>query len=421
MLELLLSRRFGPLFVTQFLAAFSDNFLKNALVFLLVFKVGGAQADLLVTLAGAVFILPFFFLSGLGGELADRFDKAVVARWLKLIEIGPALVACLGYALGSVPILYAALFAYGVMAALFGPIKYGILPDHLAARDLPAGNALIEGATFVAILTGTIAGGLVAQAGGGWGLFTVLNLGFAVACYVVSRSIPPTGAAAPGIAVRANLLASTAALIRELRQDGRLLMMALAISHFWAVGVVVMALVPSFLKRLFHADEAVVTLHFALFALAIGVGSLIGARLMAGRIRLWPAPITGAVMGLAALDLGWSLAGISAPALPMGLAAFFSEPAHWRVSAALAVLAMAGGAYVVPTFAAAQVWAPVDRRARVVGAVNVCNAGFMVAASLALAGMQAAGLAPAVILVAIGIVNLSAALWLWLNLPADPA
>ena len=158
--SLMTSRRFAPLFWCQFFAAFNDNFLKSALAFLLLFKLGSAGSASLVTLGGAVFIAPSFLLSGLAGELADRFDKAIIAERLKRSEIGAAAVAAVGFLLNSVPVLFLALFLFGVLAALFGPVKYGLLPDKLRREELPAGNALIEGATFLAILFGTIAGGL---------------------------------------------------------------------------------------------------------------------------------------------------------------------------------------------------------------------------------------------------------------------
>ena len=163
---LLASRRFAPLFWCQFFSAFNDNFLKNALASLILFKIGGQAAESLVTAAGGVFIAPFFLLSALGGELADRFDKALVARILKLVEIGAAAIAIAGFQLHSLPLLFLALFLFGLIGALFGPIKYGILPDHLQRGELPAGNALIEGATFLAILGGTIAGGVAMKDGG---------------------------------------------------------------------------------------------------------------------------------------------------------------------------------------------------------------------------------------------------------------
>src|SRR5215468_2904816 len=165
-LHLMTSRRFAPLFWCQFFSAFNDNFLKNALGFLIVFHIGGDGAASLNTLALAIFIAPLFILSGLGGQLADRFDKAVVARYLKLVEIFVVGLAIAGFATQSVPTLFVALVLFGVIAALFGPIKYGILPDHLAHEELPAGHALVEAATFMAILFGTIVASFTARNGG---------------------------------------------------------------------------------------------------------------------------------------------------------------------------------------------------------------------------------------------------------------
>src|SRR5262245_42098177 len=153
---LMLSRRFAPLFWCQFFSAFGDNFLKNALVFLIVYKLGGEGAESLTQLAATVFIAPYFFLSAFGGEMADRFDKAVVAQRLKLAEIGIAGIAIAGFWFHSLPVLFVALFGFGVIGSLFGPIKYGILPDLLQRSELPKANALVEGATFMAILLGTM-------------------------------------------------------------------------------------------------------------------------------------------------------------------------------------------------------------------------------------------------------------------------
>src|SRR6516225_2789823 len=195
--SLLLTRRFAPLFWCQFFSAFSDNFLKNALVFLLVYQIGGAQADSLTQLAAAVFIAPYFFLSALGGEVADRYDKAKIAQRLKFAEIGIAVIAVIGFALHSILILFVALFLFGVIGSLFGPIKYGILPDHLARSELPAGNALVEGATFIAILM----------------------IVFALACWSSSLLIPPTGEGAPNLKIRTNIAVSTYDLIGHLLDD----------------------------------------------------------------------------------------------------------------------------------------------------------------------------------------------------------
>jgi acyl-[acyl-carrier-protein]-phospholipid O-acyltransferase / long-chain-fatty-acid--[acyl-carrier-protein] ligase len=256
---LLLSRRFAPLFWCQFFSAFSDNFLKNALVFLILFKIGGGAAETLITLAAAVFIAPYFFLSGLGGELADRYDKAIVAQRLKLAEIGVALIAIVGFVTHSVPVLFVALFCFGVIGSLFGPIKYGILPDHLARSELPAGNALVEGATFMAILLGTIVGGLAAKDGGDPASFAGLMIVFALLCWISSLFIPRTGEAAPDLAISRNIAASTARLLRHLRSDDRLFWGALVTSWFWLVGAVVLSLLPPLVKFVLGGTEEVIT------------------------------------------------------------------------------------------------------------------------------------------------------------------
>src|SRR5437660_8676349 len=220
--SLLLTRRFAPLFWCQFFSAFNDNFLKNALVFLILFKIGGPDAEALITLAAAVFITPYFFLSALGGEIADRYDKAFVAQRLKLAEIGVALIAVLGFATHHVIILFVALFLFGVIASLFGPIKYGILPDHLQRSELPAGNALVEVATFIAIPLGTIVGGLAAKNGGDPASFAMLMIVFSFLCWGASLMIPPTGQGAPDLVVRQNIFVSTWELLKDLRSDRRI-------------------------------------------------------------------------------------------------------------------------------------------------------------------------------------------------------
>ena len=223
--SLLATRRFAPLFWCQFFSAFGDNFLRTALVFLILFKVGGSGSEVLISLASATVIAPYFFLSGLGGQMADRFDKAIVARRLKLSEIFAASIAVAGFALHSLPILFFALFCYGVIAALFGPIKYGILPDHLKQSELPRGNALIESATFIAILLGTIVGGIAAKNGGSFASFAALMIAFSSFSFITSLFILPTGEGAPHLSVQANIAASTVSLI-----EGNSLLTAFTIS-----------------------------------------------------------------------------------------------------------------------------------------------------------------------------------------------
>src|ERR1700674_1387716 len=235
-MSLMTSRRFAPLFWCQFFSAFNDNFLRYALVFLILFRSSEKGGEALIAVAGGIFIAPSVFLSGLGGELADRYDKAIVARWLKLAEVGVAGVAVGGFLAHSISLLLVTLFLFGVIATLFGPIKYGILPDHLAREELPAGTALIESATFLAILLGTIASGLAAKSGGAiW--FAILVMTFACVCWGSSLLIPRTGEASPELQVDRNLLRSTLGLLRGLLLDQRILWGAAVLSWFWVVGI----------------------------------------------------------------------------------------------------------------------------------------------------------------------------------------
>lgn len=412
--SLMTTRRFAPLFWCQFFSAFNDNFLKNALVFLILFKVAGAGEEaahpgILVTLAGAVFIGPFFILSGLGGELADRYDKALIAKRLKFAEVFAAAAAAIGFFLHSVPILFVALGLFGTVAALFGPIKYGILPDHLKRNELTAGNALVEAATFLAILLGTIVAGFASALGGDALAFSALIMVFAILCWLSARQIPSTGEAAPTLRIDPNVARSTVALLRDLYADTRLWRGSLIVSWFWLVGAVVLALLPVLVRESLNGSETVVTLLLAIFSVGIAVGSALASWLASGRIVLLPTPIGALFMGLFALDLAWTVSHLPpVSGEVMGAGAFLSTGAGLRVAAAFAGLAVAGGLYIVPSFAAVQAWTDKDKRARVIGAVNVLTAAFMVTGALGLAALQGAGWSMASLLTLIGVANLAA-------------
>jgi acyl-[acyl-carrier-protein]-phospholipid O-acyltransferase/long-chain-fatty-acid--[acyl-carrier-protein] ligase len=414
---LLLSRRFLPLFACQFFAAFNDNFLKTALVFLILFRSGGGNAGALITLASAVFIAPFFFLSGLAGQLADRHDKARVAQWVKFVEMFVAGLAVLGYMRQSLPLLFTALAGFGVLATLFGPIKYGILPDHLRREQLPAGNALIEGATFIAILLGTIVGGLASRDGGDAASFAALVMGFSLACWLSALLIPPGGQGAPGLRVTANIAASTAAMLRHLRSDKRLWWGAMVTSWFWLTGIVVLALLPTLIKVLIGGDEDTVTAYLALFSIAVGVGSGLAAAIARGRIVLMTTAAGGVLIAAFALDLGVATLGLAPAAAPQGPAVVFAGALGLRAAIDLAGLAIAGGLFIVPAFAAVQAWAGADYRARTVAAVNVLNAAFMTAATIVVAVLQHFGVTVPVLFIIVGAATLAVALAIWWTMP----
>jgi acyl-[acyl-carrier-protein]-phospholipid O-acyltransferase/long-chain-fatty-acid--[acyl-carrier-protein] ligase len=414
---LLLSRRFAPLFWCQFFAAFNDNFLKTALVFLVLFRAGGADAGALITLASAIFIAPFFFLSGLAGELADRYDKARVAQWVKFVEMFVAALAVLGYVRQSLLLLFAALAGFGVLATLFGPIKYGILPDHLRREQLPAGNALIEGATFIAILAGTIVGGLASRDGGDAAIFAVLVMGFSLACWVSALLIPPTGQGAPHLKVSGNIAASTAAMIRHLRADPRLWWGAMVTSWFWLTGIVVLSLLPTLIKLLIGGNEDTVTAYLALFSVAVGIGSGLAAAIARGRIVLMTTVAGGVLIAAFALDLGAATLGLAPAATPQGPGVAFASAVGLRAAIDLAGLAIAGGLFIVPAFAAVQAWAGADYRARTIAAVNVLNAAFMTAGTVVVATLQHFGATVPMLFILVSATTLLVALAIWMTMP----
>jgi acyl-[acyl-carrier-protein]-phospholipid O-acyltransferase/long-chain-fatty-acid--[acyl-carrier-protein] ligase len=416
--SLMTSRRFAPLFWCQFFSAFNDNFLKNALIFLILFRIGGPDAEAMITLAGAVFIAPFFLLSGLGGQIADRFDKALVAQRLKLTEIGATLLAASGFALQSLPTLFTALFLFGVLAALFGPIKYGILPDHLARDELPAGNALVEGATFLAILLGTIAGGLASRGADPF-IFIGLIVGFAFLCWGAALLIPKTGEAAPDLRVQVDIFGSTRTLLADLWRDPKLRWGGIVVSWFWLVGAVALALLPPLVKIVLGGNEGVVTAYIAIFAIGIAIGSQLAAWLLHGRILLLPTLIGAILLGLFALDIGWASMG-TVPAPPSGSALeILGSPLGIRAMIDLAGLAIAGGLFIVPSFAAVQAWAGAECRARVVAAVNVLSAAFIVVGGLGIAALQSVGFTTGQLFLLVGALCLLAALAIGRTMPTS--
>jgi acyl-[acyl-carrier-protein]-phospholipid O-acyltransferase/long-chain-fatty-acid--[acyl-carrier-protein] ligase len=429
--DLATSRRFAPLFWCQLCSALNDNFLKNALVMLILFGLGGsgsgvgAQGPALVTLAGIVFIAPFFILSALGGELADRFDKASMAASVKLAEIPIAGFAAVGFFLQSVTLLFVALGLFGIVAALFGPVKYGILPEKLRTAELSAGNAMVEGATFLAILAGTIAGGVAVKSVKTPELVVAVILALAVASWAFARAIPVAGPAAPGLAVTRNPWTSTVALLRGLNGQARLWSGAQIVSWFWVVGSVTLALLPALVKDNIGGNEDVVMLGLAAFVLGIAAGSALAARASRGAPNLTLVPLGAGLMGLCAVAVA-ALASLLAPgAEPLGAWGLLRTGTGLALMGTLCGLAIAGGLFIVPAFAAVQAWSPPQARARVIASVNVLNAAYMVAAGAVVAALQALGAGVAPLFAGLGILCFGAMFYVlraWeaqgVNLPA---
>jgi len=418
--RLITSRRFAPLFVSQFFSAFNDNYVRNMLVLLILFRLGDEHAGPLVTLAIALFMLPSIFLSALGGEWADAHDKAFIARRLKLVEIFVQMVAAAGFVLASLPMLYAALVGLGIIAALFTPVKYGILPDHLAREELPAGNALIEGATFVAILCGIIFGGYAAGHDRSALGVTLQLMTIAALCYGASLFIPATSIGAPGLRADRNILRSTWCCVVELKTDARIWTGTQAVSWFWLVGAVALSLVPVLIKQRIGGGIAVETAVNALFAVGIAAGSILAAVIARGRLWLTPTPIAAVAMAGFLIDLGLATSGLSRTDSSVALSDFLESGTGLRIAVDVTGLAAAAGLFVVPAFAAVQAWAREARRARVIAGVNIVSSLYMVGATLVTALLQSTlvGLSEPHLLILLGVLNLAAGVYFWTKFAA---
>ena len=392
---LLRTRRFAPLFGTQFLGAFNDNLYKNALIVLLTFQ--SAQwttlaPELLANLAAGIFILPFFLFSATAGQLADKYDKALIARLTKLLEVAIMAVAAAGFWLHSLPVLMTALFLLGLQAALFGPVKFAILPQHLHPDELVGGNALIEAGTFVAILVGTLAGGLLAGAVAQPMWIAVGGLLVAVLGYLTSRDIPPAPAPDPGLKINLNPITETWHNINFARSNRTVFLSILGISWFWLYGALFLAQFPAYTKNVLGGGEATVTLLLAIFTVGIGLGSLLCERMSGKHVEIGLVPFGSIGLTLFGIDLYF--------ASPVGLVgngthellALLSMPAIWRVLFDLMMLGVFGGFFIVPLYALVQIRSAPEQRARIIAANNILNALFMVVGALGAAAALGAGL-----------------------------
>ena len=392
---LLKTRRFAPLFGTQFLGAFNDNLYKNALIVLLTFQ--SAQwttlaPELLANLAAGIFILPFFLFSATAGQLADKYDKALIARLTKLLEVAIMAVAAAGFWLHSLPVLMTALFLLGLQAALFGPVKFAILPQHLHPDELVGGNALIEAGTFVAILVGTLAGGLLAGAVAQPMWIAVGGLLVAVLGYLTSRDIPPAPAPDPGLKINLNPITETWNNINFARSNRTVFLSILGISWFWLYGALFLAQFPAYTKNVLGGGEATVTLLLAIFTVGIGLGSLLCERMSGKHVEIGLVPFGSIGLTLFGIDLYF--------ASPVGLVgngthellALLSIPAIWRVLFDLMMLGVFGGFFIVPLYALVQIRSAPEQRARIIAANNILNALFMVVGALGAAAALGVGL-----------------------------
>lgn len=416
---LLVSSRFGPLFWTQFLSAFNDNALKNALVLMIAYRpevAGSWSPGIVIPLAGGLFILPYFLCSATAGMLADTADKSRLAQLIKFVEIFVMLAAALAVLLGHAGWILALLFAMGIEAAFFGPLKYAILPDLLAPDALLLGNALVEAGTFLAILLGTIAGMLIAGEHGGR-IIAVLIVAVAIGAWLSSRRLPPVPPSATGRADW-NLFAATARLIGQAAREEKTWRSMLGISWFWLVGAMYLSQFPTYVRFVLGCEEAVVTLFLAVFSVGIAVGSLLCNKVLRGKVSPRTVPWGALGMGVLSLDLYLASPAPAAGPVLVSVGGFLATPAGWRIVADLFGIALFGGVFVVPLYAILQVASDEAVRAQTIAANNVVNAAAMVVAAVVTAALIWAGLSVPGLFVVAGGATLLVAYAFWLLAPS---
>ncbi len=393
-IHLLGMRRFAPFFWTQFLGAFNDNLYKNALVVMLTFQTASwttLTPETLTNLAAGLFILPFFLFSATAGQLADKYDKAWLSRLVKLLEIVIIGVAALGFYLHSLSVLLAALFLLGLQSALFGPVKYAILPQHLAEEELVGGNALVESGTFVSILIGTLAGGLLAGSGLSPGWIAIAGFIVALAGYAASRGIPPAPAPSPDLRINLNPLTETWRSMVFARENRTVFLAIVGISWFWLYGALLLAQFPVYARNVLGGNEALVTLMLSIFTVGIGAGSMLCERFSGRHVEIGLIPIGAIGLTLFGADLAMGSPTAMPANAPLPLAALLATGSCWRVLFDLFAIGFFGGFFVVPLYVLMQSRSAPELRARIIAANNILNALFMVAGALAAGALLGLG------------------------------
>jgi acyl-[acyl-carrier-protein]-phospholipid O-acyltransferase/long-chain-fatty-acid--[acyl-carrier-protein] ligase len=380
---LLKTKRFLPLFLAQFLGAFNDNLFKNALVILITYQLAerlALNAQIIIALASALFILPFFLFSEVAGQCADKYEKSFLIRWIKAAEIGIMCVAGIGFYTQALPILLATLFILGTHSALFGPLKYAILPDHLEANELIAGNGLVEAGTFLAILIGTLLGGVLILNHHGVLIISTLMIGLAIIGWVASCFIPKTQSHNPKLKIQWNIIQDTWQLLYDSKDNQTLLRSIIGISWLWFVGAIFMAGFPVFAKDILYADETVISLFVAIFSIGVAMGALSCNQLLKGKTDPLYAPAAAFGMMLFTLDLCVSVSHAStiASGTRVGFTDFLQNLQAWRMTADLLMISICAGLYTVPLYALIQQHSAPDHRSRNVAISNVLSSWFMV-------------------------------------------
>jgi 1-acyl-sn-glycerol-3-phosphate acyltransferase len=418
--RLLAERRFGPLFWTQFLGAANDNFFKFAFTLLATYHAaewGGVDPGTAGFVIGAIFIAPFLIFSATSGQLADKIEKSSLMRFVKDLEIAVMLIAATGFIVRSAPLLYFAVFLMGLHSTLFGPVKYAYLPQHLDDQELTGGNGLVEMGTFVAILGGTLAGGILVKSGDQGVIFVALAcVAVAILGRFAARFIPHSPAPDPGLAINWNPFSETWRNLRIAARQRAVFNSLLGISWLWFFGSIFLTSFTPFARDVLGGDENVVTLLLAVFSVGIGLGALACERLSGRKVEIGLVPFGSIGMTLFAIDLWLASRGMTPGGL-RGLGQFIRDPASWRVMADLFFLAFFGGLFSVPLYALIQSRAEPSHRARIIAANNILNALFMIVAALMAMALLRAGLTLPQLFLVVGLMNAVVAAYIYLLVP----
>jgi len=424
--ELLKTKRFLPLFITQALGAFNDNGFKNALVILVTYKLAEAQglnAPLFITIAAAIFILPFFLFSATAGQLADKYEKTKLIHKIKFAEIILMILAIASFYLESVTLGLIVLFLLGTQSTFFGPIKYGILPQHLSDDELIGGNGLIETGTFLSILLGTLFGGVLITMDNGLTYVSITLLSLSVAGFIASLYIPKAEAPSPNLKINPNFLGETVNIMRMAAKDRTVFLSVLGISWFWFVGTIFLTQFPTFAKESFYANEHVTNLFIGTFTVGIMIGSLMCNKLLKGKITPKYVPLAAIAITIFSLALVALTASLNIPQ-PTGdtlynIPQFFEMSGSTLVVLSLVIIAAFGGIYAVPLFAMVQHYSDPKELSRTIAGNNIINAAFMVGASLLAVVIIKSGYGVLTIFTTVAIMNAFVALYICKLLPQE--
>jgi len=418
--ELLKQRRFLPFFLTQTLGALNDNIFKNALVIMIGFKGVGAlglDPKLLVTAAAVIFILPFFLFSATVGQLADKFEKSRSIRYIKLAEIAIMSLATVGLYLNNTELLLLVLFLMGLQSTVFGPIKYGLLPQHLTEDELMGGNGLVESGTFIAILIGTIIGGGLASLDSNidfWVSLTVLVV--SVVGYLTSRKIPLTSSVVPDLKINWNPISETYRNLKFLGSNKVVFLAVLGISWFWFYGAVFLAQIANYTQYSLAGNETVATLILAVFSIGIGIGSILCEKLSRGRVEIGLVPI-GAI-GLSAFAIDLYYANTASGLSPVySWQQFILVGNNWHVLLDITLIGIFGGIFTVPLYSLIQQRSDKKHLSRIIASNNIVNSLFMVVSGLLSMLLLNSGYSIPQLFLFTGLLNILVAIYVFAKAP----